>query len=60
MPFDADHRYRERYYWALERAGITEFVAWEELTPDQRQNVRDEVHRYAREMDELGKSISRS
>jgi hypothetical protein len=54
---DPDRRYRERYQWALNENGITNGTPWEDLTDQQRQNIRNEVHRYDREMDDLGKLI---
>lgn len=51
---------KDRYAWALRMAGVEEpQPTWEELSEEQRENVRKEVRRYDQEMRALGDQISK-
>lgn len=49
--------HKKEYYAALDLMGV-EGPLWEELTDEQRENIRQENNRYQREMHEFGKLIS--
>jgi hypothetical protein len=52
-----EESHKQQYYSALEWTGTTG-PKWEELTEEQRANVRQENRKYQQEMNELGKQIS--
>jgi hypothetical protein len=52
----SEYHHKSRYEWALEFYDKTG-PAWEELTEEQRVNIREENDRYAREMQEFGESL---
>lgn len=49
--------HRHEYYWALEFYDH-EGPDWEDLTEEQRENIRETSRAHAREMHEFGKQIS--
>lgn len=50
---------KRRYEHAHETMGIEITTPWEDLTPEQKQKVYDEMDRYNREMQALGDAIAR-
>lgn len=48
--------HKRHYYDALEMYKVSG-PKWEELTEDQRQNIRDENRRFQREMNDIGNMI---
>lgn len=51
-----ERHHKQRYMDALEFHG-TVGPAWEDLTDEQRENIRQENRRYDREMQEFGESL---
>jgi predicted Fe-S protein YdhL (DUF1289 family) len=51
-----ERHHKEQYLWALECAGVAG-PTWEDLTEEQRENIREENRRYQREMQEFGASL---
>jgi hypothetical protein len=56
---DPDRIYRERYEWALRQTQVVSAMPWDDLPEASKQKIRDEVHRYDREMRDFGELISR-
>lgn len=58
MDCSVEDNHRRQYYAALGLAGY-EGPAWEELTDEQRQNIREENDRYTKDINDLGRSLGR-
>ncbi len=52
----AERRHKERYQWALEYFNTTG-PAWEDLTEEQRERIRETNRQYDREMQAFGESL---
>jgi hypothetical protein len=51
-----EESHKQQYYSALEWAGV-DGPKWEDLTEEQRINIREENRSYQQEMHEFGKSL---
>lgn len=58
MERQREARGKARYEWAHEMTGQAITTPWEDLKPEQKQKVYDEMARYDQEMQALGEAIS--
>lgn len=53
----ANTHYRREYESALEMAGVADAPSWEDLTDEQRENIRLECIRYQQELNAFGNTL---